>query len=187
MKRWVGPIVGAVLLAGLVHVATVFAMPYALMSVVMRGTVEKAGGANTFLHVPRTTPQTQTVVRSSPDLAYSSCSIDLSGGPVEVEVNRTAAPGIVALYNGNTDTIWSAGDLVMLPEDVVLSAPVRLFITRDQADRSPPPGSTVVTLSSDKALLLVRRLAPTAEAFAAVDVERQSDVCQAFTAEPGQS
>jgi uncharacterized membrane protein len=187
MNRWIKPIAGAVLLAGMVHVATLFAIPYGLMLGVMRGAAEKAGGANTFLHARKTTPQNQTIVRPSPDLAYSVCSIDVSDGPVEVVVNRKAAPAVVALYATNTDMIWSTGDLVGLPGDEAIATPLHLFITRDQAAASPPQGSTVVTVPSNQVLLLVRRLAPTAEAFAAVDAERQTDLCKLATAEQEQS
>jgi uncharacterized membrane protein len=154
--------------------------------VVLRGTAEKAGGANHFLHSMRTTPQSQTVVRPSPDLAYSACSIDVSNGPVKVVVNRTVTPAVVALYGGNTDTIWSTGGLVMLPGDASTASPLRLLLSRDQAAPMPQSGTTPVKLKSDKALLLVRRLAPTAEAFAAVDAERRGDICEAVKMQPRQ-
>ncbi|MCA3695553.1 MAG: hypothetical protein INF09_02715, partial [Aquidulcibacter sp.] len=50
--------------------------------------------------------------------------------------------------------------------------------------RSPiaaKPGEVVVSLPSDKGLLLVRRLAPSAEAFKRVQGERAKDFCRTVT------
>ncbi|OYY63743.1 DUF1254 domain-containing protein [Sphingomonas sp. 28-62-11] len=176
MSRWTGPLATAIVLTAVVHVATVIAIPSAIMRVVLRGAAEKTGGPNHFLHSPRTTPQSQTVVRPSPDLAYSACSINVSGGAVNVVVNRAVAPAVVALYGENTDTIWSAGSLLTAAGETRDKSPLRLLIAGAQAPVTAT-GPTVVRISSRRALLLVRRLAPTAGAFAAIDAERQKDVC----------
>lgn len=184
MRRWIGPVLAAVVIGCAVHVATIVVIPQAIMRVVLRGAAANAGGVNHFLHSPRTTPQSQTVVRPSPDLAYSACSIDVSRGPVEVAINRTVAPAVVALYGQNTDTIWSAGGLVTVPGEQPNPAPLHLVIT-GAPEHIAPKGATAVRLQSSKALLLVRRLAPTSESFAAVDAERRKDVCAVIA--PGAS
>jgi uncharacterized membrane protein len=149
------------------------AAPRVIMAVATRRVEDRAGGANAWLHSDRVTPQTQEVVRSSPDLAYSACAWDLSEGPV-----RISAPGwddyfSLSLYDDRTDNFFAANDRTTGGDRIEV-----LLTTRDQAADPPRRGGVrIVTAPSETGIALLRYLAPTASAFARTDELRRSAVC----------
>jgi uncharacterized membrane protein len=178
MSRWVKPALFGLAMAALGHLLAVASVPRAIMGVAMGAIAETAGGWNTWTHAPRVTPQSQRIVRSSPDLAYSSCAIDVSVAPVRIEVAPWGDYVSVALYDAQTDNVFTLNDAQMG------AGGARLMIVGGRTPLIAPDGFTVVRLPSDRGLVLVRRLAPTPEAFARADAARQSDVCRAFDLPP---
>ena len=59
-------------------------LPSAIMEEAVERLDSRGIARNQFVLSPRMTPQTQTIVRPAPDLAYSVCLVDLAGGPVRV-------------------------------------------------------------------------------------------------------
>jgi uncharacterized membrane protein len=152
------------------HLGIVLATPHVLMSVVMKRGLERGQGVNTFSFGPRTTQNSRWVVRPSPDLAYANCVYDLSHGPLLVEAAPSPDQGYVSLsvFDARTDNI-AVFDSNTYPKGI------RFVLAR--AGQKTPPGATVVVSPSAKGIILDRRLAPTAELFAAVDQARRADRC----------
>jgi uncharacterized membrane protein len=172
--RWWGRVLTVLAVALAVHLIVVAVAPRLAMSVAGHRIENRAGGANGWLHAERVTPQTQKVVRSSPDLAYSACAWDLSEGPV-----RISAPGwddyfSLSLYDSRSNNFFVAshrhtdGDSV----DLVLA-------TRDQAADLAGTTARIVEAPSASGVALLRYLAPTPSAFARADAVRRSAVCDA--------
>lgn len=163
-------------IAATVHAVALFAGPTVIMSIAMKR-IAAAGGAGHWNFAPRTTPETQRVVRSSPDLAYAACAWDVGEGPVRIRVAGATDYASLSLYAANTDNFFSLNDRTMGPDgaEIVLVA----------KGARPPAGvdpASVVVAPSRRGLALDRRLAPTAEAFARVDAARRGgDVCEPLT------
>ena len=72
-------------LAAVVHLATVWAFPYAVMAVVAKKSQkQRTALVNTVYSAPATTPSQRTVVMPSPDLLYSIIGFDLNEGPLHI-------------------------------------------------------------------------------------------------------
>jgi uncharacterized membrane protein len=172
MTRFLKPLMFGIVVMALAHVATIIALPIGIMSIALKRIAQTAGGVNQLYHNPKVTPQNQTIVRPSPDLAYSTCALDLSEGPVRVFIGKGKDYASAAFYAENTDNVDTINDRMIGPQGV------ELWVA---SARQPKPTFTtarVITLPSDKGLMLVRRLAPSDAAFAAVSQERAQDKCE---------
>lgn len=175
MKRVALFAVATLLIAALIHVATVWELPRVIMSKAM----EKVAGdsqTNAFLHPPLATDAARGVVRPSPDLAYSICVLDLSASPVRVTVPLTAPYTSVALYSAATDNYFvrndrDAGDKAL---DVIVVAP------GGAKPAAAPAGVDIVEAPTAKGLVLVRHVVENAEAFPPLDAIRKTAICAPF-------
>lgn len=177
---WVRWALLTLLIAAATHAAALFAAPYLVMNLAMNRIAE-IGGVNAWSFSPRVTPETQRIVRSSPDLAYASCAFDLSGGPVRIRVAPGADYASLSLYAANTDNFFSINDRKMGPggAEVVLVGPGQA------APAGADPGQ-VVRSPTTRGIALDRRLAPTAEAFAAADAARKANnLCAPYSVDGG--
>jgi uncharacterized membrane protein len=161
---------GFIAAAAIAHLGVVLATPHVLMNIAMKRVSQDWSLVNQFGFGPRTTQHSRNVVRPSPDLAYSSCVYDLSGGPLLIEAQPSPAGGYVSLsvFASNTDNI-AVFDSIRSPQGI------RFVLA--QPGQTTPPGANVVISPSAKGIILDRRLAPSAELFAAVDVARRADRC----------
>lgn len=175
MKRLVTFIVATFLLAAVVHVVSVWAYPRVVMSVVMK----KIGGhspANAFAHMPLPTDTARGVVRPSPDLAYSICIVDLTNGPIHIQVPLTAPYTSVALYSTRTDNYYVRNDRDTGGKDL------DLIVVAPGAPRlaNAPAGVEIVEAPTAKGLVLVRRVAESAAAYTTIDPIRAKSICAPF-------
>jgi len=175
MKRLVTFVVATFMLAAVVHVASVWAYPRIIMSVVMK----KIGGnnpANAFTHMPLPTDKARGVVRPSPDLAYSVCIVDLTKGPVHIRVPLTAPYTSVALYTTATDNYFVRNDRDTGGKDL------DLIVLAPGASKpaDAPAGAEIVEAPTAKSLVLVRRVAESAAAYATIDHIRTKSICAPF-------
>ncbi len=137
-----------------VHLAVIDRLPSFIMSRAFTGLQEAGLPWNTWSSAPRISPQTQTVVRSSPDLAYSVCMLDLSRGPILLTAPMGPDYGSLSVFDDDTTNVFITGvHGAGAPVDVVVAAP-------DQEVTGVSPDTSVVRLRSDRGLALVRRLAP---------------------------
>jgi uncharacterized membrane protein len=155
--------------AAVVHLAVILATPNLLMAVAFKRLSADGTMVNTMIHPPRTTEASRAIVRPSPDLAYASCAYDLSKGPVRVKAAKASDYMSVSVYAANSDNIFAINDR-QAPDGVDL-----VIVGKGQ---SAPSGAALVVQSpTQRGIVLERRLAPTAETFAAADLARKQDVC----------
>ncbi len=165
--RWA--IAGLVFLAAAVigHMAVLWAAPSVIMGGAMRAMERRGVPQDAFALAPRMTPETQSVVRPAPELAYSICRFDMSREPRGVRVRMAAWPGYssLAFYDGATNSFarlrgdGQAREIVLLPPG---------SRDRDGALHAP----------TEKGLILIRRLAPRPADHARVQRIARGDVCR---------
>lgn len=173
MNGWTKPLALGVFVAVAAHLVVIGAIPQLIMGVALDRIAKVSGGWNILRHSEPVTPRTQAIVRSSPDLAYSTCALDLTKGPVRLRVAKGSDYASLALYDANTDNVFTLNDRAVPDEGV------RIMVVSARSPVAAAPGEQVVSLSGNKGLMLVRRLAPTADAFERVAAERASDSCEA--------
>lgn len=163
---------GMFLAAGLAgHVATLHALPSLVMAKAIRTLQANGAPTNAFSVAPRMTPQTQTVVRPSPDLAYSICLFDVSDGPVLVQAARWPLYASMSVYDARTDNVAALS--VQTGSEEANS--IVIAYKNDDAPRDE--GSVRVSVDHPKGVVLVRRLAPTERLYAAASEAAQDDIC----------
>jgi uncharacterized membrane protein len=162
MRRALPWLLGIALGAAAVHVVAVAALPYVVMIRVL-GALATQAGVNAWVHPPLATDTSRTVVRPSPDLAYSSAVFDVSERPLHVVVPLTAPYTSLSGFATNTDNFFAVNDLDAAghPIDVVLVGP--------GTKREGLEGLRLVESPTDRGVLLVRRVVPSPAAFAAID------------------
>ena len=150
------------------HAAVLFLAPGFIMGRAMTAMEQRGMAPHGFRLVDRMTPQTQTVVRPSPDLAYSVCLFDFEASKGHA-LGIRAAPwsdySSVSFFDAKTNnfaTLRGGGngvDAVLLPPGAI-----------EQADALISP--------SEKGVILIRRLAPTEAAYREVAAIAVGDRCQ---------
>jgi len=174
MKRFVGPAIALFITALVSHFAIVYSAPGLIMDRAMtmiaeRGVDYSNGGSrlHSFNLAPRMTPETQSVVRPSPDLAYSACVFDLDELDGDLRVKMAGYDGYSSLsfFDANTNnftTIRGDGSDV----EVLLSA-----------NGSSTSGPNAIAAPSSKGVILIRRLAPTQAEYDRVAQIAEGDLC----------
>ncbi|ABS62465.1 protein of unknown function DUF1254 [Parvibaculum lavamentivorans DS-1] len=176
MKRVLVFAGATLLVAAIVHVAVVWSIPRVVMSRVFEG-VGGAGAVNNFLSPPPATSASRTIVRPSADLAYSVCILDLSAGPVLLEVPATAPYTSLALYSATTDNYFVRNNRE--GEGVGEGEPIGLVLTGpgEAPPANLPEGYAAVASPTSKSLALVRRVIENDAALPRLDEIRARSVC----------
>lgn len=167
MRRWLGPILVMLAVAAATHAAALHLAPSAIMARAMEALAERGVTIHRFTQPARVTPQSQQVVRSSPDLYYALCRYDLGNPETGVALTMAAWPDYQSLsfFDARTDnfvTLRGAGKAI----SVTLLPP-----------GSPPQKGAIVSPTA-KGVILIRRLAPSAKDFAAAAQAGAGDQCQ---------
>ena len=165
--KWGKYVIGALIVAALVHFAAIIAVPRVLMHVAMERFGED--GTNVWHLGERVTVATQKIVRSSPDFAYSACVYDLSNGPVVISAAPWDEYWSLSLYGENTDNFFVIDD-----REAHYGAEITLV--RRGAEH-PEGASMVVESPSTHGIALMRRLAPTASTYEAAKEVAAEDIC----------
>lgn len=167
MKRWIGPLAVLALCAIGVHAVTLNLVPGVIMARAMEALAQRGVALHRFTMPERVTPQSQTIVRPSPDLFYALCRYDLGNPGMQLAVQMADWPDYQSLsfFDAGTDnfaTFRGTGKAVT----------VRLL----------PPGSApqdgAIISPTAKGVILIRRLAPDAERFAAAAAASGKDHCR---------
>lgn len=164
MTRWLGPLLVLIVTALGAHWATLAYAPSVIMDRAL-GALETRGIAlHAFTTPTRITPQSQQVVRSSPDLFYSLCRYDLSEPGSTLNVNMAQWPDYQSLsfFDAETNnflTYRGTGQSIA----VTLAAP------GSGGDTESP---------TERGVVLIRRLAPTQESFDAATAASAGDACE---------
>lgn len=149
------------------HLAVVYLMPYGLMDVAMNALGHDGQRVNRWLHQrQRASADSRTIVRPATELANSICVLDLSGGDVRLVVHPSPGYWSLSLYAADSDNLRTWDDL---------TSPGGVDVTLTH--RHPAARGNGVRLPSVRGIALVRRLAPTAQAFARAVAIGERDVC----------
>lgn len=159
----------ALIIAALTHFAVIYAAPRVMMGVAMERI--GAGGENVWQLADRVTPASRTIVRPSPDFAYSACVFDLSRGPVTIEVAPWGEYWSLSLYAANSDNFF-------VIDDREVRSGAEIVIVRNRRD-APDGVARVVESPSTRGVALIRRLAPTPDAYAGAAQVARGDICAA--------
>ena len=170
MRRWIFPILAGGLVAFVANQATLLATPYALMYVALNKVGERSP-VNRFAFAPMATADNQTIVRPSPDLAYSTCVFDVSKGPVLVDVQPVADHyWSVSVFDARTDVAAVRSD-----RDTNGKAARLALMKKGQ---KAPDGYTPVVLAYDRGLALIRILLANPQEFPAAVAIRRKSTCK---------
>ena len=170
MRRWLLPIVAGIIMAFGAYYATLVATPFALM----HAALTKIGSLkpeNDFFFSDMSTADNQPIVRSSPDLSYSTCVFNLDNGPVLVDVEPVPDHyWSVSIFDARTDVAAVRSD-----RDTG-GRPARLALLK--SGQKAPAGYEPVALKYDRGLVLIRILLADASEFEAVDAIRRKSTCK---------
>jgi len=160
--RWLA---GVVLGALVVHFAAIAALPHAIM----RGAMSRlqAAPVNTFAHGPLATAASRAIVRPSPDLAYSSLVFDVSEHALAVRVPLTPPYTSLSGFAANTDNFFAINDRTAGASEI------EIVLVGPATPRRDLGSARIVEAPSERGILLVRRVVPSAEAFAEIDAVRR--------------
>lgn len=173
MKRWLAPIVAAVVIAVAVWQLTLVLVPMVLMEVAERR-MAAIGNYNRFTHAPPVDARRQTIVRPSPDLLYSVCPFDIVEGPLEV----TAWPipshySSISVFDAQSDVVFVRNDEEMAGE------PMRIVIAT--YGQPVPRGAEVVRVTLPRGIVLQRVLIGDRSDVASVQALRTRAQCRQLT------
>jgi uncharacterized membrane protein len=146
------------------HFVVLNALPGKIMSKVRGGMIERGLPVNAWQMTPRTSPENQAVVRPAPDLAYAICLVDLSKGPVELTAPAWPDYGSLSVFSASTDNVYAGS----LDARVADTPDVRhVIVALEGQDVSDADGADIVRVKQPDAIALIRRLAPSQNAYEA--------------------
>lgn len=169
MRRWLLPLLFGLIVAGIAYEAALVATPRVLMAAAVRR-VSALGGINVFRAAPLATASARTIVRPSPDLAYSSCVFDLTEGPVTIEVAPVPAPyWSLSVFDARTDVAFVRNNRGSG------GGPIRIALANP--GQNAPPGIETVRVEGARGIALIRILVEDRTRFAAIDAARRESRC----------
>lgn len=166
MSGWGKYILAAVGVAVVAHLAVIIATPRLLMSVAF----DRLSGdqpPNAWRVAPRVTPDARTIVRPSPDFAYSACPYDLGPGPLTLRVAPWRAYWSLSLYDENSDNFFTLNDRESRQGG-------NLTLVRGNAGDIE---GVIVQSPTRRGIALIRRLAPTPAEYEEAVRVAADDVC----------
>jgi uncharacterized membrane protein len=172
--RWIA---ATLLVAVILHGASVLLLPRLIMLRTMAG-ISNSAGINAILQAPRSTSRSRGVVRPSPDLLYSICVYDLSEAGGAVEVHTQGMPETywsVSVFDADTDNFYALNDRQARngAADFVLVAPGMSA----GGGRLPP-----VMSPTNRGIVLFRTLVNDEAHLAEIDAARHHAGCEPYNA-----
>jgi uncharacterized membrane protein len=176
MRGWWTWIAATLVVAVVVHVASVMVLPRLIMMRTMGG-ISKVAGLNHMTFGKRPTSANRGVVRPSPDLLYGSCVYDLHVAGGAVRVRASGMPKTywsVSAFDADTNNFFvendrKAGDHVDF-----------LIVSPGYAGGGTLPK---VEAPTEHGIVLFRTLIDDDKRLAAIDAARRHASCEAYRAE----
>ena len=169
MRRWLLPLLVGAVAALVGYYAALRHTPRFLMGAAVTR-VAAAGGMNRMFHGPLATDKSRAVVRPSPDLAYSSCPLDLSNGPVEVTVPPIPSPyWSLSVFDARTDVAFVRNNRE--------TGGKGLHLVIANAGQPTPAGAPVLRVDGHRGIAPLRVLVEDRTAFAPIDAARKRASC----------
>lgn len=97
----------ALVLAGLIHIFAVMALPYLAPKDAWARLVP-LGPPNTMIQLPAPTPAHQVLPMEAPDMRYAFCRFDLAKGPVSLKAVIPDDLWLIAFYTPQGDNFYTA-------------------------------------------------------------------------------
>jgi len=170
MSRWIGPVVLAMIAAVAAWYGTLAAAPSVIMDRAWNRLADQAG-YNKMTHTPPVVAERQTIVRPSPDLAYSICAFDLTQAPLEVMI----AP--VPDHYWSLTVFDSVTDVAFVESDRDTGGkPIRIVLAT--TDQAVPKGARKIVMPDAKGVALIRVLLNSRAEIRAVDAYRKQSFCR---------
>jgi uncharacterized membrane protein len=171
MNRLVLLGISALAVAGVVHGASVVAVPRVIMQLAM-SRIAGAEGTNVMKDAALSTASAETVVRPSPDLAYSACVLDLTRGAVRLIVHKSAPYTSLSLFSAQTDNYF-------VEDDRYRNGAIELIVVGPGASVPPrlPEGARVVEAPSAHGIAIVRRVVEERTALLHIEAARKLSFC----------
>ena len=174
IARWIGPLLLAAALALASYWFTLSRTPQVLMGAAV-SRLAKVGGINRMTAAPLATAAARTIVRPSPDLAYSHCTFDLAAGPIAITAMPVPAPyWSLSVFDANTDVAFVRNNLE--------SGGNAVRIVVAMPDQSVAPGIEVVRVAKPRGVALLRVLVNDRARFPAIDAARRRSSCATVAA-----
>lgn len=170
MSRWIGPVIVAVIAALAAWYGTLAAAPTVIMDRAWERLADQTG-YNAMAHTPLVTAERQTIVRPSPDLAYSVCAFDLGKTPLEVMANP------VPDHYWSLTVFDSVTNVAFVESDRDTGGkPIRIVLAT--ADQQVPKGMRKIVMPDAKGVALIRVLLKSRGEIGAVDAFRKQSFCR---------
>ena len=163
--RIILPFIVFVLCTVIGHVGVINGIPGFIMGKAHQTFEAEGVPLNKWISSPRQTPQTQRIVRPSPELAYAICRFDTTAGPVFISAPTWDGYGSLSIFNDQTDNVFVA--------DLGLTSDFRGIEVRRPAENTSEDALTL----DGRGIALIRRLAPRQEAYDAANALVDAAVC----------
>lgn len=166
--RWIYSLLVFALSALAAHYFILTSIPGFIMSKAHQTFESQGLPPNTWVASPQQTPQTQRIVRPSPDLAYSICRFDTTTGPVSISAPIGEGYGSLSIFNDQTDNVFVAD---LSPGSDFAGIEVR----------RPAENTSANALTLDgRGIAVVRRLAPTQSEYDKATTLVSAATCQSI-------
>lgn len=155
MKNWIKLIVITLLLAAVIHVATVAVLPYGITLYTLLGMQHRTPGGqmNMIFQAPPRTADSRDVVRPSPDLLYSICVYKVSDKPLHIVAPiPDGTYWSMSFYAINTDNFFVVNDRT------AKSNPADILLVGEDMPYHDTGDSEVVIAPSNMGVILFRIL-----------------------------
>jgi uncharacterized membrane protein len=172
--KWIA---ATLLVAVVVHGASVLFLPRLVMIQTMAG-IAKPAGINAIVHAPRPSWRSRGVVRPSPDLLYSICVYDLSAAKGAVRVSTHDAPETywsVSVFDADTNNFFALNDQQAKPG----TADFLLIAAGTSAGAGKLP---VIEAPTNRGIVLFRTLVNDETHIAEIDAARHYAACEPYDA-----
>ena len=181
MMRWLLWLIGGTLLGGIVHLATVLALPKAATQDAY-ARIAAISPVNTVVPLPAPSPDGAILPFMDPAFASAVCRYDLSKGPVKLSVPVSPAYTSVSFYTRSDVAYYAINDRAAgrrVIELDLMTPKQRELVPEDEevtaADR------LIVESPSDTGLIVLRALAPEPGMTAAASRALAAARCEAQT------
>lgn len=156
--RWMIALLIFVICAAGAHYVSIRAVPGFIMERALGVMEERGVPMYQWVASPRQTPETQAVVRPSPDLSYAVCRFDVRDGPVLISAPGWEGYGSLSIFDERTNNVFVA-NLDGEGASVILNS------ASQSTNYSGDMASSVNTIKvKGTGIALIRRLAPTDDA-----------------------
>ncbi|MDO8838533.1 MAG: DUF1254 domain-containing protein [Parvibaculum sp.] len=171
MKTWPIWIAGTIVLAAVLHILTIFALPYGIMDRAMAGIAAQAGGVNKAVYPDPVTAASRGIVRPSPDLLYTACVYDIGARPLRITSPVPDTYWSLSMFASNTDNFFVVNDRQ------TKAGRIEIILATDDTAKSGNDTPVVIAPSS-RGIILFRSLIASDAARPEVDALRRQSRCE---------